>query len=317
MGELSGMTKKVDMNMRGISVFVYSVQQGMKSLRKNRMFTLASIGTISACLFLFGLFYFVVSNFQHMIKEVETTVGVTVFFEDGISQEQVDSIGEAIRFREEVDHIEFISAEEAWAKFVRENFSDNTELVDSFGTDNPLENSASYQVFLKDISDQQEIAEYVNGIEGVRTVKRSDETAKNLENANLLVSYVSIAIIAILLAVSVFLINSTISTGITVRRSEIEIMRLMGASDFFIRAPFIVEGVVIGMVGALIPLVILLFSYHTIIQYIKTRFEVIAGWLDFLGAAQVFQMLIPVCLLIGIGIGFLGSFVTVRKHLDV
>ncbi len=303
--------------MRGISVFVYSVQQGMKSLRKNRMFTLASIGTISACLFLFGLFYFVVSNFQHMIKEVETTVGVTVFFEDGISQEQVDSIGEAIRFREEVDHIEFISAEEAWAKFVRENFSDNTELVDSFGTDNPLENSASYQVFLKDISDQQEIAEYVNWIEGVRTVKRSDETAKNLENANLLVSYVSIAIIAILLAVSVFLINSTISTGITVRRSEIEIMRLMGASDFFIRAPFIVEGVVIGMVGALIPLVILLFSYHTIIQYIKTRFEVIAGWLDFLGAAQVFQMLIPVCLLIGIGIGFLGSFVTVRKHLDV
>lgn len=317
MEKLSGMTKKVDMNMRGISVFVYSVRQGMKSLRKNRMFTLASIGTISACLFLFGLFYFVVSNFQHMIKEVETTVGVTVFFEDGISQEQVDSIGEAIRFREEVDHIEFISAEEAWAKFVRENFSDNTELVDSFGTDNPLENSASYQVFLKDISDQQEIAEYVNGIEGVRTVKRSDETAKNLENANLLVSYVSIAIIAILLAVSVFLINSTISTGITVRRSEIEIMRLMGASDFFIRAPFIVEGVVIGLVGALIPLVILFFSYNTIIQYIKTRFEVISGWLDFLGAAQVFQMLIPVCLLIGIGIGFLGSFVTVRKHLDV
>ena len=298
--------------MRGISVFVYSVRQGMKSLRKNRMFTLASIGTIAACLFLFGLFYFIVSNFQHMIKEVETTVGVTVFFNDGISQEQIDSIGEAIRFREEVDHIEFISAQEAWEKFVRENFSDNTELVD-----NPLENSASYQVFLKDISDQQQVAEYVKGIEGVRTVKRSDETAKNLENANLLVSYVSIAIIGILLAVSVFLINSTISTGITVRRSEIEIMRLMGASDFFIRAPFIVEGVVIGLVGALIPLVILFFSYNTIIQYIKTRFEVISGWLDFLGAVQVFQMLIPVCLLIGIGIGFIGSFVTVRKHLNV
>ena len=303
--------------MRGISVFVYSVRQGMKSLRKNRMFTLASIGTIAACLFLFGLFYFIVSNFQHMIKEVETTVGVTVFFNDGISQEQIDSIGEAIRFREEVDHIEFISAQEAWEKFVRENLSDNTELVDSFGTDNPLENSASYQVFLKDISDQQQVAEYVKGIEGVRTVKRSDETAKNLENANLLVSYVSIAIIGILLAVSVFLINSTISTGITVRRSEIEIMRLMGASDFFIRAPFIVEGVVIGLVGALIPLVILFFSYNTIIQYIKTRFEVISGWLDFLGAVQVFQMLIPVCLLIGIGIGFIGSFVTVRKHLNV
>lgn len=303
--------------MRGISVFIYSVRQGIKSLRKNRMFTLASISTIAACLFLFGLFYFVVSNFQYMIKEVETAVGVTVFFDDGISQDQIDVIGAAIEYRDEVDRIEFISAEEAWSKFVKENFSDNPDLVNSFGGDNPLENSASYQVFLHDISDQKAVAEYVQQIEGVRQVKRSDETAKNLENANLLVSYVSITIIGILLAVSIFLINSTISTGITVRRGEIAIMRLMGASDFFIRAPFIVEGVVIGMIGAVIPLVILLFSYNAIINYIKSRFQMISGWLNFLGAEQVFQMLIPVCLLIGVGIGFIGSFVTVRRHLEI
>lgn len=303
--------------MRGISVFLYSVRQGLKSLRKHRLFTLASISTISACLFLFGLFYFVVSNFQHMIKEMETSVGVTVFFDDGASEEQIEAIGEAIQFRQEVDHIEYVSAEEAWDKFTKENFSDNPELVNSFGTDNPLKDSASYQVFLKSISQQNEVVEYILGIEGVRQVKRSDETAKNLENASALVSYVSIAVIMILLAVSMFLINSTISTGITVRRAEIGIMRLMGASDFFIRAPFIVEGVVIGIVGAAIPLVILLFSYNFIIDFITSKFNVILNWLSFLEAGQVFQILIPLCFLIGIGIGFIGSFVTVRRHLDI
>ena len=121
--------------MRGISVFIYSVRQGLKSMRKNRMFTLASISTIAACLFLFGLFYFIVSNFEYMIQEVETSVGVTVFFDEGTSEEQIETIGEAIRYRDEVDHMEFISAEEAWKKFVEENFSDNPELIDSFGSD--------------------------------------------------------------------------------------------------------------------------------------------------------------------------------------
>ena len=292
--------------MRGISVFFYSVKQGLKSMRKNRMFTLASIGTMAACLFLFGMFYFIVSNFNHMVKEVETSVGVTVFFEEGISQEQIDSIGEAIKVREEVDHMDFISAEKAWDQFVKENFKDNPELVKSFGTDNPLKDSASWQVFIKDISAQEEVAAYIETIEGVR-----------LENANKLISYISIAIILILLAVSIFLINSTISTGITVRRAEIGIMRLMGASDFFIRAPFIVEGVVIGIIGASIPLVILIVSYDSIINYINNKFHLISNWLTFLEAAQIFSLLIPICLLIGIGVGFLGSFFTVRKHLNI
>ena len=148
-------------------------------------------------------------------------------------------------------------------------------------------------------------------------VKQSADAAKSLANASRLVSYISIAIIVILLAVSVFLIQSTISTGITVRRAEIGIMRLMGASDFFIRAPFIVEGVVIGLIGAVIPLVILLVSYSSIIQYIKTKFDMISSWMTFLPVGTIFKALIPLCLLIGIGVGFIGSFFTVRKHLDI
>ena len=217
-----------------------------------------------------------------MIKEVESSVGLTVFFDEGASQKQMDSIGEAIKSREEVDHIEFVSAEQAWKEFAAENFKDNPDLVDSFAGDNPLADSASYQVYVKDISKQDELASYIREIAGVRLVKQS-----------------------------------TISTGITVRRAEIGIMRLMGASDFFIRAPFIVEGVVIGLIGAVIPLVILLVSYSSIIQYIKTKFDMISSWMTFLPVGTIFKALIPLCLLIGIGVGFIGSFFTVRKHLDI
>ena len=303
--------------MRGISVFLYSVRQGLKSLHKNKMFTIASISTMAACLFLFGMFYFIVGNFQHMIKEVESSVGLTVFFEEGASQKQMDSIGEAIKACDEVDHVEFVSAEEAWKQFAAENFKDNPDLVESFACDNPLADSASYQVYVEDLSKQDELANYIREIAGVRLVKQSADTAKSLTNASRLVSYISIAIIVILLAVSVFLIQSTISTGITVRRAEIGIMRLMGASDFFIRAPFIVEGVVIGFVGALIPLIILLISYSSIVQYIKTKFDMISSWMTFLPAGTVFSVLVPTCIVIGIGVGFLGSFFTVRKHLDI
>ena len=303
--------------MRGIRVFLYSVRQGLKSLHKNKMFTIASISTMAACLFLFGMFYFIVGNFQHMIKEVESSVGLTVFFEEGASQKQMDSIGEAIKARDEVDHVEFVSAEEAWKQFAAENFKDNPDLVESFAGDNPLADSASYQVYVEDLSKQDELANYIREIAGVRLVKQSADTAKSLTNASRLVSYISIAIIVILLAVSVFLIQSTISTGITVRRAEIGIMRLMGASDFFIRAPFIVEGVVIGFVGALIPLIILLISYSSIVQYIKTKFDMISSWMTFLPAGTVFSVLVPTCIVIGIGVGFLGSFFTVRKHLDI
>ncbi len=303
--------------MRGISVFLYSVEQGFKSLKKNKLFTLASTSTMAACLFLFGMFFFIILNFGHMIQKMETSVGLAVFFDSGINQTQSDSIGEAIKVIKDVDHIEYISADEAWETFKADNFDDDPELIESFGEDNPLSESASFHVFIKDIAAQENVATQIEKIEGVREVKRSNEAAKSLESANRIITYIGITIIAILMAVSVFLINSTISTGITVRREEIAILRLMGASDFFIRAPFIVEGVVIGFVGALIPIIILRLSYGAIVVFVEDKFKSIGAMLSFLPAGDVFIKLVPLCFVIGIGVGFLGSFFTVRKHLDV
>jgi cell division transport system permease protein len=249
---------------------------------------------------------------------MENSVGITVFFNEGISPDQINSIGSAIKQRSEVSKVDFVSADEAWKRFKKENFSkDEKELSETFGDDNPLKDSESYEVYLKDISKQAPLCDYIKSLEGVRLIKRSDETAKSLTNVNSLVGYVSGAIIIILLAVSIFLIRTTISNGITVRKSEINIMRLMGASDFFIRAPFVVEGIIIGLVGALIPLTILYIFYGRIITYIATKFRSLSDILTFLSTNEVFKVLLPVSLLLGIGIGFLGSIFTVRKHLKV
>ncbi len=303
--------------MQEINQLLYSIKQGWINLKRNRMFTLASIGTVAACLFLFGLFYFVISNFWHIIQSAETSVGVSVFFEENITEDEIDKIGDEIEKRDEVDHIEFISAEEAWEQFKEENFSETPDLAESFGDDNPLEDSASYEIYLKDINNQDTLVEYLETLDGIRSIKKSDEIARGLSSMNKLVGAVSLVLIFILLFVSVFLIHSTISTGIAVRKPEIAIMRLMGASDFFIWCPFIFEGVVIGFVGAILPLIVLVISYGRMIGYISSHFSILSQGLDFLQTGEVFVALVPISLLMGVGLGFLGSYITVRRNLDI
>ena len=303
--------------MKGINLFLYSLKQGMINLKKNRMFTLASVGTVAACLFLFGIFYFVLGNFENIIKSAEKTVGVSVFFDENITEQGIQMIGDAIRSRDEVDHLNYVSAEEAWERFKEENFADSPDLIESFGEDNPLADSASYEVFLKDIGQQETLVEYLKNVEGVRDIKKSDEVAGGLSSVNKLVGVGSMVLILVLLFVSVFLIHSTIATGISVRKPEIAIMRLMGAADLLIWAPFIVEGIVIGLVGALLPLLILSMTYGRMIGYISSRFVLFSQELAFLTTGQVFAVLVPMSIFVGVGIGFIGSFITVRRNLDI
>lgn len=304
--------------MRGISVFLYSIKQGIKNLRHNGLFTLASVGTISACLFLFGIFYFIVSNFQYMVKNAETSVGVTVFFDEEIGDETIQSIGEQIKARSEVSEVVFVSADEAWERFRDEVFAGREdEIAQTFGDDNPLSDSASYEVYLSDVSRQGALSEYIMSIDGVREVKGSVDAATGLANVNKLIGYVSAAIIIILLAVSIFLINTTISTGVSVRKEEISIMRLVGATDLFIKMPFIIEGIVIGFIGAALPLTVLYVMYGRIVSFIGDRFSILSGILVFLDVRTVFSVLVPVCVCMGVGIGYVGSIWTLRKHVRI
>ncbi len=299
--------------MKKINTFFYCIGQGIKSIFRNKLFSLASIATIAACLFLFGLFYSVVMNFQHIVKTAEQGVSVTVFFNEGTSEERMREIESIINERDEVRETNFVSADEAWESF-RGIYLEGYE--DGF-TENPIPNSANIEIYLSDVSLQSSLVTYLESIPDVRSVRRSEVTATTLTGVNVLIGYVSVGIIGILLAVSIFLISNTVTIGISVRKEEISIMKYVGATDFFVRSPFVIEGMLIGLVGALIPLGIIKFLYEYLIAYIAEKFTAISGLLNFLSTQEIFKDLVPVSLGIGVGIGFLGSITTVRKHLRV
>ena len=296
-----------------ISTFFYTLRQGFRNLFRNKWFTLASIATISACLFLFGLFYAIITNFQHIVKTAEEGVSVTVFFDEGIDDTLIQQIGDQISKRPEVSDIHFVSAEEAWDTFKQEYLGD---YADGF-TENPLEDSANYEIYLNDVSMQPALVTYLESLDGVRLVNRSDIAATTLTGVNALIAYVSMGIIAILFAVSVFLISNTVTIGISVRKEEIKIMKYIGATDFFVRSPFVIEGMLIGLIGAAIPLGLIYVVYNVVLEYVTDRFNMLSSLLSFLAVEEIFNVLVPVSLGIGVGIGFLGSIVTVRKHLRV
>lgn len=298
-----------------MSTFGYGIKQGIKNIRQNRLFSLAAIGTIATCLFLLGIFYALISNFQNMIYNAESTVGITVFFEEGITEGQINGIEEKIRACKTVEEVKYISAEEAWKNFQKEMYSDSDMVEDTFAGENPLKDSASLEVYLSDVSNQESIIHFIKKIKGVRKVNGSNTVASSLTNFNLLVTYVSITIIVLLLLVSVFLISTAVATGIRVRKDEISIMRYIGATDMFIKLPFLVEGITIGIAGAVLPLVILWFLYDRMIEFVLTHFSILSNWLTFVETADEFRTLVPMFLLVGVGIGFIGSAMSVRKHL--
>lgn len=296
---------------------MYSIRQGLKNIRRNLLFSLASVGTIVSCLFLFGIFYCIIVNFRTAMKDIENTVSISVFFDEGISDDNISLIGEQIRLRSEVNTMDYISADQAWEQYAKEKYEDYEAAMEAFAGDNPLKNSASYKITLKSLDDQAEFVQYLKGLQGVRKVLTSEVTADGIAALNSVVSYASIGIIVILLLVSVFLISNTITIGITVRKEEIGIMKLIGATNFFVRAPFIVEGVVIGLVGSLIPLVLVYYMYDHIVQYIIGRYSVVQSLFAFVPVRDLFTVLIPVSAGIGIGLGLIGSLLTTRKHLKV
>ena len=230
------------------STIWYTLKQGIKNIKRNFMFSIASIITMAACIFLFGIFFSIVNNVNTLAHKVEEDVPITVLFNEGTTQEQMDAVGE---------------------------------------------------------------------LDNVREVNQSEQAAKTLGSINRIVSYVSVAVIVILLLIAVFLISNTISVGITVRKDEIGIMKYIGATDSFVRAPFLLEGMILGLIGAGIPLIILYFCYSNVVTYVYTKFSVLLGVVDFIPVGQIYQTLVPVALALGIGIGLVGSFITTRKHLKV
>ncbi len=301
-----------------ISNFFYCIRQGLKNIFRNHTFSLASIGTITSCLFLFGIFFCVLVNFQGLMKNMETSVGVTVFFKDGVTEERILEIRDTVELRDEVASVTYVSEDEAWNQFKEQCFPDGDEgILTNLDEDNPLTGMANLEISLSDASQQSDLVTYLESFEEVDHVNSLDSVAASFADISRLVSYVALAIILILILVAIFLISNTVRIGIAVRREEIAIMKYIGATDIFVRGPFLVEGIVIGLVGSLIPVAIIRFLYVEVVQFVTGQFPVMNVLMNFVPVQRIFIILLPVSLVIGLGIGFIGSYITLRKHIRV
>ena len=300
-----------------ISTFWYCLKQGVINICRNIWFSLASVATISACIFLFCLFYAIIMNVQNVVHNAETTVGITVFFNEDLTEAQIEEIGNQIRKRPEIKTISFTSAAEAWDDFKQEYFSGMESLAEGFADDNPLAGSASYKIFLNDIETQDQVVTFIASIPGVRKVNYSNSAAAGLSSFNKMIGLLSLVIIGVLLAVAMFLISNTISVAAAFRKHENQIMRLIGATNYMIRAPFVVEGVVIGLAGAVLPLAGMYYLYKNAVVYVQQKFLNLSGIIVFLPIEDLMPSMMAVSLILGAGIGFFVSFFTIRKHLKV
>ena len=302
------------------SVF-YNAGQGIKNIGRNRMFSIASVATMSACIFIFGVFFSVMLNLTYIIRQVETNVGITVLFNEDITQSEIDAIGSGILERTDlVKEVRYVSADETWATFSARYFEGHEDAAQGWenSNDNPLANSSHFEVYPNSIEQQEELANYIEGISGVRQVNQSQQASSTLSSMNSLIATVSLAIIVILLIVSIFLISTTVTTGINVRKEEIAIMKLIGATNAFVRLPFILEGIVLGLIGAAIPLIILYFAYNSAITYVLSRFNQLSSFMNgLLPVNAVFRVLLPVSVILGVGIALIGSLIAIHKHLKV
>lgn len=286
---------------------------------RNVWFSLASTAIVSACIFLFCVFFSIITNIEYMVTMAETTMGITVFFDEDLSEAEIQALGEQIQSDKAglIKSMNFISAEEAWNSFQTDYFGEEADLAEGFAEDNPLAGSASYEIFLKNISSQDDMVKYLETLNGVRKVNYSSTAAAGLTSFNRILAMLFGAIIIMLLAVAVFLISNTISVAAAFRKQENEIMKLIGATNDMIRAPFVVEGLLIGLVGAAIPLAAVFFLYRETADYVTAHYVIMTGIFTPVPIQEMMPVMTAVALALGGGIGFFGSFFTIRKHLRV
>ena len=307
-----------------MSTIIYCFRQALSNLKRNLLFSAASAITIAACIFLFCIFYSIVMNVQHITYTAETTIGISVFFNNGVTKEEKDSFAEEIKKHGGVKEISYKSADEAWESFKEDYFGDQSEeLAKAFADDNPLAESDSYEIFLNNIEDQEAEVEFIRSFSIVREVNYANQVVSTLKSLNRVMYVLSVLLIGILFAISIFLISNTINLAAHFRKRENQIMRMIGATDGMIRAPFVIEGTLIGLIGAALPLSAMYFIYSraelTVTAYLgeNGRLSSFSDIVELIPLINIYPKLLMAGLALGVGMGFIVSFITIRKHLKV
>ena len=304
------------MEMKPSSIRYY-FKESFSGLLKNRLMTVASMATVAACILIMSFSYCMVNNLQYMLAQLEDDIGIATFMPSNATAQQVESVKKEIESIEHVTEVEYVSPDAALEDLKKELDADDI-LAGLEGENNPLSNS--FNVSIDDINNQAAVLQKLNEIKqrgDLENIKDAHSETEVLIKINTIITVLGIVIIVILVVISVVIIVNTIKISVFTRKTEINIMKYVGATDWFIRWPFIIEGVLIGLLGALIPMLIAWPAYAKSISMIYDFFPVIKNMVTFRESGEIFSILLPFSLIFGILLGVIGSVTSIRKHLKV
>ena len=291
----------------------YFIKEGFGGIFKNKLMSFASIAVVCACILIMSFSYCVLRNLNHMLAELEDTIGVAVFLDDDITSDEIAKLSEDIKKIPHVSKVTFVSPDEALSELTAD-WGVDAEILDGFtGENNPLSNS--FEIEMDDITYQGDVIAALQNTEGIRNIRHAQSQTDILIKAENVLKYVGIIVIAVLAAISVVIIMNTIKLSVYTRKSEINIMKYVGATDWFIRWPFIIEGVIMGIIGAIIPMAISWFLYDKVIGMIQSY--IMFSLTSFVHSIDIFSVLFPAAILSGILLGVIGSVTSIHKHLQV
>ncbi|MFU2363576.1 MAG: permease-like cell division protein FtsX [Clostridiales bacterium] len=298
------------------SIFGYLLGEGFRNVFKNKKSTIASLVIMCATMFIFGLFFAVGQNVNHITKTIEEQQGMEVFIYDEATEEQRTELKNKIRSIPYVNTIEEKSKEQALEE-MKKMFKDKKFLWATYdGENNPFK--ASFVVTLTDLTKAEEVkTEIADSTEVVSNIEVRTDTINALIKIADGINIITTVILIILVLISIFIITNTIKLTVHARRKEISIMKYVGATNSFIRWPFMVEGMLIGLISVLISLLILSVIYNAVIAQIQQ--SLINGMINIplLTFQELFKTLLTVYLVLGLGVGALGSAISMKKYLEV
>ena len=296
------------------NIFGYLIGEGFTNVFKNKKSTVASLMIMCATMIIFGIFFILGENINHIVKEVENAQGIEVFIQDEATEEQVKKLEEDIRAIDGVSTVEYKSKEQALAQ-AKEMLKERQDLMEGYDEENNVF-PASYVVNFSNLEKSKEIQEKIATFEGVKKITSNDEVVTKLIDLANGIKLVTGVILVLLIVISVFIISNTIKLTVHARRKEISIMKYVGATNSFIRWPFIVEGMIIGVLASIISIIIVGITYNAIAEnLVNSEFmQIISSLVTF---GDMFKSIIIVYLLLGIGIGAMGSIISMRKYLKV
>lgn len=297
------------------NVIGYLLSEGFHNVMKNKKSTGASLMIMCATMLIFGLFFLIGENVNHIMKQVESEQGMQVFMTKNVSEEDIQTLQEKINEISDVAKVTFVSKEEGMNS-MKERFGENAKLLDAYtGEHNPL--TDSFVVTLTSLEKTNDVKTQIEQFDNVKNIEVKDKTIEALLKLANGIKIVSGIILVLLIVISIFIIANTIKLTVHARRKEISIMKYVGATNGFIRWPFIVEGIIIGIVAALLSILLLGIAYNIVIgKLMESAFASSIG-LGLLTFSEIFGLVITVYLLLGIGIGSIGSIISMRKYLEV